>query len=73
MPWLWHRLTAASPIHPLARELPYAVGAAVKRKNKKPPKKKKKKIPHTKTKNKKQSKTPAPVTERDEGGHGSQS
>ena len=29
---LWHRLAAAAPILPLAQELPYAAGAAVKRK-----------------------------------------
>ena len=29
------RLVAAAPIRPLARELPYAVGAALKRKKKK--------------------------------------
>ena len=29
--WLWHRLVATVPIGPLARELPYAVGAALKR------------------------------------------
>ena len=29
---LWCRLAAAAPIHPLAWELPYAVGVAVKRK-----------------------------------------
>ena len=26
--WLWHRLTAAAPIGPLAWESPYTVGAA---------------------------------------------
>ena len=31
LPWLWHRLAAAGPIRPLACELPYAVGAALKR------------------------------------------
>ena len=30
--WLWHRLAAAAPIGPLAWELPYAAGAALKRK-----------------------------------------
>ena len=30
--WLWHRLTAASLIQPLAQELPYATGEALKRK-----------------------------------------
>ena len=29
--WLWCRLAAATPIHPLAWEPPYAVGAALKR------------------------------------------
>ena len=33
--WLWHRLAAAAPIQPLASELPYAVGAALKKKTKK--------------------------------------
>ena len=28
--WLWHRLAAATPIQPLAWELPYAMGAALK-------------------------------------------
>jgi len=43
--WLWRRLVAAAPIRPLARELPYAVGAALgkakrqKTKNKKKTKK----------------------------------
>ena len=35
---LWYRLVAAAPIQPLAWELPYAMGMALKR-----PKKKKKK------------------------------
>ena len=35
--WLWRRLVATAPIQPLVWELPYAVGAALKR-----PKKKKK-------------------------------
>ena len=26
--WLWHRLAATAPIRPLAREPPYAAGAA---------------------------------------------
>ena len=30
--WLWYRWAAAAPIGPLAWELPYAAGAAVKRK-----------------------------------------
>ena len=33
--WLWHRLAAAAPIGPLGWELPNAVGAALKNKNKK--------------------------------------
>ena len=28
--WLWHRPAAAALIHPLAWELPYAVGVALK-------------------------------------------
>ena len=32
--WLWHRPTAAAPIRPLAWELPYAAGAALKKKKK---------------------------------------
>ena len=31
--WLWHRLAAAATIQPLAQEVPYAIGAVVKRKN----------------------------------------
>ena len=34
MLWLWCRLAAAAPIQPLAGELPYAAGAALKRKKK---------------------------------------
>ena len=33
--WLWCRLAAAALIHPLAWEIPYAVGAALKRQKKK--------------------------------------
>ena len=33
--WLWCRLAAVAPIQPLAWELPYATGVAIKRKNKK--------------------------------------
>ena len=33
--WLWCRLAAATPIGPLAWELPYAVGVALKRKKRK--------------------------------------
>ena len=29
--WWWHRLKAAALIQPLAQELPYAAGAAVKK------------------------------------------
>ena len=32
MLWLWRRLTAAAPIQPLAWELSYAAGAAIKKK-----------------------------------------
>ena len=32
--WLWHRPAAAAPIRSLAWELPYATGAAVKKKKK---------------------------------------
>ena len=32
--WLWRRPVAIAPIGPLAWELPYAAGAALKRKNK---------------------------------------
>ena len=38
--WLWCRLTAAAPIHPLDWQLPCAVGMALR----KPKKKKKKKL-----------------------------
>ena len=41
MLWLWCRLEAVVPIRPLARELPHAIGVALKKKKKK---KKKKKI-----------------------------
>ena len=34
LPWLWCRPAAAALIGPLARELPYVTGAAVKRKRK---------------------------------------
>ena len=33
--WLWHRLAAAALIQPIAWELPYAEGAALKRQKKK--------------------------------------
>ena len=35
--WLWCRPAATAPIRPLAWGPPYAVGAALKRQNKKPP------------------------------------
>ena len=38
--WLWHRLAAEVLIQPLAWELPYAAGAALKSKKKKKKKKK---------------------------------
>ena len=37
--WLWCSLAAAAPVRPLARELPYAVGAALKKKKKRKRKK----------------------------------
>ena len=40
--WLWHRPEGTAPFRPLARELPYAVGAAVKRQKGQKKKKKKK-------------------------------
>ena len=33
--WLWHRLTAITPIQSLAWELPYAADVALKRQKKK--------------------------------------
>ena len=33
--WLWHRLAAVAPIRLLAREPPYATGAAVTKKKEK--------------------------------------
>ena len=53
--WLWFRPAAAVWIQPLARELPYAAGAAVERrkKKKKKTKQKKKKKKKKKTKQKK--------------------
>ena len=42
MRWLRQRLAATAPIGPLAWELPYAVGSALKRKKKKKKRKKKK-------------------------------
>ena len=32
--WLWHRLAATAPVGPLAWELPYAMGVALKRQKK---------------------------------------
>ena len=37
--WLWHKLAAAAPIQPLAWELPYVLGMALKRKKGKEEKK----------------------------------
>ena len=34
--WLWYRTVATAPIQPLAWELPYAVGAALKRQTNSP-------------------------------------
>ena len=42
--WLWCRPAATTPIGPLAWELPYAAGAALKRQKKKKEKKKLSKI-----------------------------
>ena len=39
--WLWYRLAATAPIQPLAWELPYTAGVALKDKKKAPPPKKK--------------------------------
>ena len=33
--WLWHRLAAVAPIQPLAWEVPYATGVALKSEKKK--------------------------------------
>ena len=41
--WLWCRLVAVAPIKPLAWELPYATGAALKKWQKDQKKRKKKK------------------------------
>jgi len=32
--WLWHRLAAAAPVRSLAKEIPYAMGAAIKKEKK---------------------------------------
>ena len=42
--WLWCRPAAAAPIQPLAWELPYVVGAGLKRQKKKKKKRKKNEI-----------------------------
>ena len=47
--WLWLRPAAVAPIGPLSWELPYAVGVALKSKNKQTNKKKQIKKPGTKT------------------------
>ena len=39
LPWLWHRPVAIAPNRPLTWELPYAMGAALKRKKKRKEKK----------------------------------
>ena len=39
--WLWYRLAVAAPIQPLAWELPYAIGVALKRQKEKIKKKEK--------------------------------
>ena len=45
--WLWYRLEATAPVGPLALELPYATGVALKRqKKKKKERKKEKEILH---------------------------
>ena len=41
--WLWHRLAATALIRPLAWDLPYAVGVALKSQKKKKEKRKEKK------------------------------
>ena len=42
--WLWRRPAAVAPIRPLAWELPYATGAALKSQKKKKKKRKEKEI-----------------------------
>ena len=42
LPWLWRRPAAAAPIQALAWEIPYAMGAALKRQKKKKKKKERK-------------------------------
>ena len=41
--WLWHRSAAVAPIRPLAWELPYDMGMALKKTKQKQKKKEKKK------------------------------
>ena len=41
--WLWCRLAVAAPIRPLAWELPYAIGAGLKRQKRKKEKERRKK------------------------------
>ena len=53
LPWLWHRLAAASLIQPLAQELPYTQVWALKEEKKKKEKKKKEKRKKKKTEKKK--------------------
>ena len=43
--WLWRRLAAVAPIRPVAWELPYASGAALKSKKKKVTKRESRKDP----------------------------
>ena len=43
MLWLWYRLAAAAPIRPLAWDLTYAMGTALKKTKKKKKKKEKEK------------------------------
>ena len=54
--WLWHRPAATALIRPLAWELPYASGAALKRQKTKKKKKKKGKIRNHSGKNAKEKK-----------------
>ena len=54
--WLWHRVATVAPVGPLAWELPYAEGIALKNRNKQT-KKKKKERKRKKEKRKKMFKT----------------
>ena len=45
--WLWHKLTAATPVQPLAWEPPYMASAALKSKKQRKKKKKAKGISNT--------------------------